>query len=148
MPFDPIKKEPLATFNSSSAKAKVKVNGKEKELTFQRDVLGTLVAHSSKHEAGVDLETRPSFPLAPVSIPLSTPGGSIRKTVKSKLYLAAMSDLQVVTTDELPPPEKLNTYYLDLAAAIWSLVGPTSTIREMAKQILDGIPVRYTVFLV
>ena len=49
-----------------------------------------------------------------------------------------------MTTDELPPPEKLNTYYLDLAAAIRSLVGPTSTIRAMARQILDGIPVRYT----
>ena len=98
----------------------------------------------------MDLETTLSFPLAPVSIPLSTPDGSIRKTVKSKLYLAAVSDLQVVTTDELVlPPGKLNTYYLDLAAAIRSLVGPTSTIREMAKQILDGIPVRYTtVFLV
>ena len=100
----------------SSVKAKVKVNGKEKELTLQRDVLGTLVAHSRKHEVGVDLETTLSFPLAPISTPLSTPDSSIRKTVKSKLYQAAMSYLQVVTTDELPPPEKLNTYYLDLAA--------------------------------
>ena len=99
---------------------------------------------------GVDLETTLSFPLAPISTPLSTPDSSIRKTVKSKLYQAAMSYLQVVTTDELPPPEKLNTYYLDLAAAaIRSLVGPTSTIREMAQQILNAIPVQYTtVFLV
>eukprot|EP00795_Rhopilema_esculentum_P010166 gene10166-biopygen12783 len=142
--FGPIKREPLKTFKDSSVKTRLKIKGKEKVLTFQRDILGTLVAYSNKHEAGVDLETTLSFPLAPVSMPLSTADGAIRKTVKSKLYEAAMSDLSIVSPDELPPTEILNTHYLDLAAAIQSLVGPTSTLRQMATNILASIPARYT----
>ena len=147
--FGPIKRESLTTFKDSSVKTRLKIKGKEKELTFQRDILGILVAYSNKHEAGVDLETTLSFPLAPVSMPLSTADGAIRKTVKSKLYEAAMSDLSIVSPDELPPAEILNTYFLDLAAAIRSLVGPTSTIRQMATSILASIPARYTqIFIV
>ena len=55
-----------------SAKSKSKSDGKTKELKFQRDVLGMLVAYSNKHETGIDLERVLSYPLAPVSIPLST----------------------------------------------------------------------------
>ena len=82
-----------------------------------------LVAYSNKHEAGVDLEKVLCFPLAPVSIPLRTPDGAIRKTVKSKLYDASMSDLSVVNFDALPPASTMRTYFVDLAAAIRSLVG-------------------------
>ena len=147
--FDPIKKVPLTTFKNSSAKATVKVKGKEKELTFQRDVLGILVAYSNKHEVGVDLEMALSFPLAPISMPLSTPDGAIRKTDKSKLYEAAMSDLEIVNVDALPTAEKLYTYYLDLAAVIRSLTGSTSTtIRDLAARILATVPSRYTTVVI
>ncbi len=107
-----------------------------------------MVAYSNKHKAGVDLETTLSFPLAPVSMPLSTADGAIRKTTKSKLYDAAMSDLTIISPDELPSAEKLNTYLLDLGAAIRSLVGLTSTIRQMAKRLLDTIPARYTTVII
>ena len=49
-----------------------------------------------------------------VSVPLSTPDGSIRKTVKSKLFKATMSDLSVVMDEDLPGPDRLRTYFLDL----------------------------------
>lgn len=146
--FEPIKREPLATFKSSSLKTKLNVKGKEKELTFQRDILGILVAYSNKHDAGVDLESTFSYPLAPVSVPLSTADGAIRKTVKSKLYEAAMGDLQIISADELPPAETLNTYFLDLAAAVRSLVGPVFTIREMATKLLSTIPSRYRTIVI
>ena len=122
---------------------------KTKELTFQRDILGLLVAYSNKHESGVDIKSALSFPLAPVSIPLSTADGAIRKTVKSKLYEAAMKDLTIIEPEELPPPAKLHTYLLDLAAAIRCLVGPMTTIRDMASKILSLIPPQYrTVFII
>ena len=147
--FSPIKREPLKTFKNSTVKTKVKSQGKTKELTFQRDILGVLVAYSNKHEAGVDLERALCFPLAPISIPLSTADGAIRKTVKSKLFEAAMHDLQVVSQDELPPTAKLKTYLLDLAASIRSLVGTAGTIRELASRIMATVPSQYTnIFIV
>ena len=75
-----------------------------KEFTFQRDILGILVnvAHSYQNNSGIDIDSVLCHPLAPVSVPLSTPDGSIRKTVKSKLFKAAMSDLSVVTDEDLP----------------------------------------------
>ena len=107
-----------------------------------------LVAYSNKHEAGVDLEKVLCFPLAPVSIPLSTPDGAITKTVKSKLYDASMSDLSVVIFDALPPASTMRTYLIDLAAAIRSLVGTGSTIREMASGIIATVPSQYTTIFI
>ena len=114
-----------------------------KELVFQRDVLGILVAYSNKHEAGIDLQNVLSFPLALVSIPLSTADGAIRKKGKSKLFEAAMSDLDLVSEDTMPPPTRLYTYFLDLAAAIRSLVGTMNTIRDLASWILAMVPSQY-----
>ena len=75
--FSPIRKVKLSTFRNSAVKAKLKSETQTKEFTFQRDILGMLVAYSSKHEAVIDLEKVLCFPLAPVSIPLSTPDGAI-----------------------------------------------------------------------
>ena len=141
--FDPIKRELLNTFKDCAVKVKVKSKAKTKELVFQRDVLGMLVAYSNKHEAGIDLQNVLSFPLAPVSIPLSTVDGAIRKTVKSKLFEAAMSDLDLVSEDAMPPPTRLYTYFLDLAAAIRSLVGTMNTIRDLASRIVAMVPSQY-----
>eukprot|EP00112_Aurelia_sp_Birch-Aquarium-sp1_P009014 Seg201.3 transcript_id=Seg201.3/GoldUCD/mRNA.D3Y31 product="hypothetical protein" protein_id=Seg201.3/GoldUCD/D3Y31 len=78
----------------------------------------------------------------------STPDGSMRKTVKSKLFTAAMNDLHVVTKDNLPGPYKLNTCFLDVAAAVRSIVGKPDTIRELAMRILDAVPSQYkTVYI-
>ena len=119
--FGPIKREPLTPFRDSSVKTRLEIKGKEKGLPFQRYILGILVAYSNKHEAGVDLETTLSFPLAPVLM-------AIRKTVKSKQYDAAMGDLTIISPDKLPPAEKLSTYYLDLAAAIRSFASLNSFV--------------------
>ena len=147
--FSPIKREPLKTFKNTTVKTKLQSQGKTKELTFQRDILGMLVAYSNKHETGIDLEKALCFPLAPVSIPLSTPDGAIRKTVKSKLYDASMSDLNIVAHDALPPASTMTTYMMDLAAAVRSLVGTGSTIREMTSRLMATVPSQYTsIFIV
>ena len=108
-----------------------------------------LVTYSNKHKTGVDIEKVMCFLLAPVSIPLNTPDGAIRKTVKSKLYDASMSDLRVVHHDELPPASTMTTYLIDLVAAIRSLVGTGSTLSEMASRMMATIPPQYsTIFIV
>lgn len=88
--FDPIKKCKSKTFLDSAKRSKMNVDGKCKEVIFQRDILGKLVALSHKRKMAVDLDKCLVYPLAPVSLPLSTPDGAIRKTVKSKLFNAAM----------------------------------------------------------
>ena len=74
-----------------------------------------------------------SFPLAPISIPLSTANDAVRKTVKSKLYDATMRDLKIVSHEQLPTAGKMKTYILDLVAAIHSLVGTASTVKELSS---------------
>ena len=83
-----------------------------KQLTFQRNILGILVAHSYQYNSGTDINSVLCYPLAPVSVPLSTPDRSIQKTVKSKLFKAAMSDLSVVMDEDPPSPDRLRTYFL------------------------------------
>ena len=107
------------------------------------------MAYFSRHESGINLERALTFPLAPVSIPLSTADGAIRKTATSKLYDASMNDLKILCKEDFPSKENLKTYFLDLAAAIRSLVGAFGTIREMAGKIVASVPRQYaTIYIV
>ena len=141
--FSPLKRNKYKSWNDSANKIVIKKDGKVKELTFQRDILGILVAHSYQYNSGIDIDSALCYPLAPVSVPLSTPDGSIRQTVKSKLFKAAMSDLSVVTDEDLPGPDRLRTYFLDLAAAVRTIVGKPETVSELAERILVMVPRQY-----
>ena len=143
--FDPIQKLKSKTFLDSAKKAKVKKDGKWKEIMAQIDILGKLVALSSKHKAAVDLNSVLDYPLAPVCFPLSTPAGAIRKTVKSKLYSAAMSDLIILRFEDLPPPEMMQIYLLDLAAAIRTIVGKLTKIRDLASKVIASVPKHFKI---
>ena len=101
----------------------VRKDGKVKELTFRKDILGILVAHSYQCNSGIDIDSVLYYSLAPVFVPLSTPDGPIRKAVKSKLFKAVMSDLSAVTDEDVHGPNRLRTYFLDLAAAVRTIVG-------------------------
>ena len=141
--FSPLKRNKYKSWKDSAKKIVIKKDGKVKELTFQRDILGILVAHSYQYDSGIDIDSVLCYPLAPVSVPLSTPDGSIRKPVKSKLFKTAMSDLSVVTDEDLPSPDRLRTYFLDLAAAVRAIVGKPETVRELAARILVMAPRQY-----
>ena len=147
--FSTLKRNKFKSWKHTSKKLVAKKDGKAKELTFQRDILGILVAHSCQYKSGIDIDVVLQYPLATVSVPLSTPNGAIRKTVKSKLFDAAMSDLLVVPKESLPGQDTFNTYFLDVAAAVRSIVVKPDTIRELATRILQMVPPQYTkVFLV
>ena len=141
--FDRLKRNKFKSWNDAVKKATIKKNGKLQELVFQRDILGILAASSYKEKSAVDIDAALCYPLAPVSMPLSSTDGTIRKTVKSKLFSVAMSDLRILESQELPGVEKLYTYFLDVAAAVRSIVGKPSTIRALAARILGTIPSRY-----
>lgn len=144
--FSTLKQFKFESFESSNIKAFVKKDGKKKEISHERDVLGKLVSQSYASKKGVDMEVVLTYPLAPVSIPLSTSDGSIRKTVKSKLFDSAMSGLRIVDPTQLP---NVSLYFLDLVAAIRTMSGTLGTIREFTWKILNTVPMNYsTVFLV
>ncbi len=46
-------------------------------VMFQRDIIGKLVALSHKHSAAIDVDSCLVYPLAPVSLSLSTPDRAI-----------------------------------------------------------------------
>ena len=54
-----------------------------------------------------------------------------------------MSDLSVVTDEDLAGPDRLRTYFLDLAAAVRTIVGKPETVRELAARILVMVPRQY-----
>ena len=141
--FSPLKRNTYNSWKDSAKKIVAKKDGKVKELTFHWDILGILVAHLYQYDSGIDTDTVLCCPLAPVSVPLSTSNRSIRKTVKSKLFKAAMSDLSVVTDEDLPGPDRLRIYFLDLAAAVRTTVGKPKTVRELAARILVMVPHQY-----
>ena len=81
--FSPIKKCKLNGFDTNEKKIVLKKVKKQKEISSQRDILGKLVSLSYKNKAGIDLEKVLTYPLSPVSAPLSLYDGSLRKTTKS-----------------------------------------------------------------
>ena len=110
-----------------------------KSLTIVISSLGVLVAQSSSHNQGIDINNLLNYPLSAVSLPLSTADGAKRKTVKSMLFDAAIDDLDVLEFSDLPHEETLYTYFLDFAAAIRSFCGKMETVRERASKILSSI---------
>ena len=127
------------TFLNSAKKAKVRKDGKWKEIMAQKDILGKLVVLSNKHKATVDLNSVLNYPLAPVCFPLSTLDGAILKMVKSKLYSAAMSDLTILRFENLPPPDMMQIYLLDLTAVIRTIVGNLTTIRDLPSKVMASV---------
>lgn len=79
--FDkPILKNKIVNFASKCVK-KVKVNGKVKEVTIQRDIFGRLLYASLKSK--IDLEEALKYPLTSIPFSLCHTDGSICKTQKS-----------------------------------------------------------------
>ena len=51
--------------------------------------------------------------------------------------------LSVVMDKDLPGPDRLRTYFLDLAAAVRTIVGKPETVRELVARILVMVPHQY-----
>ena len=54
-----------------------------------------------------------------------------------------MSDLSVVMDEDFPGPDRLRTYFLDLAAAVRTIVEKPETVRELAARILVMVSRQY-----
>ena len=138
--YTPICKEPWKGFEANNKKVKVKVDGKMKEITAQRDILGLLVAKSDQENSAVNIEKALCSPLAPVSLSLACGDGGMRKTNKSKMY-----DFLTDLVGEGKPISNEDCYIVDLAATLRATVSLPSTFEELAMKILADIPGLYKV---
>ena len=129
--FSPIKKNKYLSFENANVTTTIRKSRKQKEVTCQLDVSGLLVSTSYTTKKPIDIEKAMSHPLAPVPLSLYTADGAERKTVKSKLYDASMSELAVVPEPLLPKSDLLQTYSLDLIAFIIYFDSTNRSIRSL-----------------
>ena len=128
-------------------KTKVKVSGKSKDISIQRDILGLIVAASNKEKSAVDIEKALTYPLAPVSLPLASADGARRKTAKGKLLenLPSLEDREI-NIETLPTSQKV--YILDHVASIRTIVKVPNTFEDLALILLNGIPKMYQIIYI
>ena len=98
--FAPIPRSQLKTFRDSNKKSKVTAKGKIKEMVFERDILGKLLALSNKHNSPVDIHKLLTYSLAPVPLCLSNADGTRRTPAKSKLFDIIVEYCNVVEPTE------------------------------------------------
>ena len=141
--FDPVKRVPWKSFADKSKKAQVKVGVKCKDIEVQRDILGLLLATSYQEKAIINIDRALSYPLCPIPLALATSDGQRRKTCKSKLFEAALSE----AVDDNSCARSIEADYLcffgDLAAIIRSTIPVPDTFRELALKILKEISPSY-----
>ena len=86
--------------------------------------------------------------MAPISLPLCNADGNIRKTNKLSLLKAAMSDLTILNTEDIPPEQELLTHFLDLAAAIRIQTKDCVTINQLAWRLIYSVPSQYRIIFI
>ena len=138
--FTPIARETWKSFKDNKVKAKVKVDGKLKDIASQRDVLGILAAKSDEEKSSVNIDKALTFPLCMVSQPLACSDGGMQKTNKSSMY-----DLLFDLLGSVGTISNGDYYISDLAAALRATVNLPNTIEELAIKILTDIPQIYKI---
>ena len=146
--FAPIKKFKICHCETKT-KVTVKKNKQEKQIASYRDILGRLLTVTHKTKVAVNLEKAITYPLSPSPPSLTFPDGSPRKSIKSKLFDAALSNITTVSSNELPSKQILHVYFIDLIAMIRIIPKSNETIRSFTWKLLSTIPKQYdTIFLV
>ena len=114
-------------FEENEVKLKVKKDGKIKEISSQRDILGLLEAKSDQEKSFVDIEKALTGPLAMVSLPLACRDGGMRKTNKASIYdflVDLIGDIGTISNDDC--------YIIYLAASQHAAMNLPNTFEELA----------------
>ena len=99
------------------------------------------MSQSYANKTGVDMQKVFTYPLA---IPSCTPDGSNRKTVKSKLYDAAMEDeVTIIDSNNLTGILNQENYFLDVVAFIRIMTNTRGSTSDLAWKVVNSIPVQY-----
>ena len=143
---DPIKRNKLTLFSTSGKKAQLQSHGKVRVIEANRDVLGKLLATSTKHGRIVDLKKALEYPLTPVPPSLGNADGTRRTTQKSALMDILLENNSRDTMDPesiLPAEEHTLAYVVDLMALIRTFTSYPDTYEGLARKIFSNIPIGY-----
>ena len=72
-------------FSSTNEFVQIKQNTRTQTVEINRNIVGTLVAYSTKNEKVIDFEKALEYPMCSVPLSLANPDGSCRAMTKSKL---------------------------------------------------------------
>ena len=139
---NPIKCEEKALFENSSKKVTVKKNGKEKIIEANREIIGTLLALSAKHDKLIIFETALQYSLCRVPLSLAHPDGTRRKTTKSALRKVVKS-YKTSTEEDKTPPKQNAAFLVDLMALIQTVLPVPVTYAELIKTLVSHLPKGY-----
>ena len=143
--FSPIKKFKMCHYETKT-KVTVKKNKQEKQIASHRDILGRLLTVTNKTKVTVNLEKVITYPLSPSPPSLTFPDVSPRKSIKSKLFDAALSTIITVSLNELLSKQILHVYFIDLVAMTRIIPESNKTIRSFTWNLLSTIPKQYDYF--
>ena len=139
---NPIKRQEKALFENSSKKVTVKKNGKEKIIEANREIIGTLLALSAKHDKLINFGTTLQYFLCPVPLSLAHPDDTRRKTAKSALTKVVKS-YKTKTKEDKSPPKQNAAFLVDFVALIRTVSSVSVTYAELAKTLVSHLPKGY-----
>ena len=137
----PISRTNIKGFKHNKMKVKLTKSKVCKSLEINRDILGKLLALSSKSGKPIDFEKALEYPLSPIPLSLCNGDGTMRKTNKSDLL-----QILLETRVDMEPPEivKQDTAYIvDLMAVIRTIRNVPGTFEELAFNIIKSLPCGY-----
>ena len=127
-------------------KPQLKAHGKVKVIEANRDVLGKLLATSTKHGKIIDFKKALEYPLTPVPLSLTNADGTRRTTQKSALMDILIENNSRDTMDPeniLPAKAHTIAYVVDLMALIRTFTSHPDTYEGFANKIFASIPKGY-----
>ena len=139
---DPIKRQEKALFQNTGKKVSIQQNGKEVIVEVNREIIGTLLALSAKHEKLIDFQTALQYPLCPIPLSLVHPDGNRRKTTKSTL-MKVISSYKISDDEDTFPPKQNSAFIIDLMALIRTVSPIPSTYGQLVRKLVDYLPKGY-----
>ena len=134
---DPIK------FEMFKDAGKVTRNGKTAVIEVNRNVIGKLLAISTKFEKNIDFEVALAYPLTSVPLSLSNPDGSQSVTQKNKLVEVLSQYQDKHETQQLEITDA-QVYAIDFIAQLRVIAKEIpETYEQLAIKVLQSIPKGY-----
>ena len=96
---DPISRNSIKSFKNISATKVIKRGDKTSTVPVNRDIIGSLLSFSTKHEKLINWESALTYPLSPVPLSICSADGIRRKVIKSKLMESILTEHKVDLED-------------------------------------------------
>ena len=123
----------------------IKKGDKTSTVSVNRDIIGSLLSFSTKHEKLINWESVLTYPLSPVPLSICSADGIRRKVIKRKLMESILTEHKVDLKDAkaLAIQQAESTLIVDLMAALRSFSSIPETYEELFRNLLSTFPKTY-----